>query len=116
VEVFLRYRSGWSGPRDLGHLPLWRQLALLCCVVIWAFFGIRHFSMEADIYASAPQTPVIKTKQVYPVRVNHGYHRYVTKKEAVSWEFSNSTTGPIIGATALTMFLLVVTFRAPRSS
>jgi hypothetical protein len=77
---------------------------------------MRHFSKEADIYRSAPETPLIKTKQVYPVHVNHGYLRYVTKEEAEAWEFSNSTTGPIIGVTALTMLLLLGTFRYPRSS
>jgi hypothetical protein len=33
---------------------------------------------------------------------------------AEKWEYSNSTTGPIIGATALTMLLLLGTFRYPR--
>jgi len=101
---------------DLGDLPVWRELLLSCCVGVWSFFGVRHFFQEVDIYTSAPQTPVIKTKQLYPVHVNHGYLRYVTKEEAEKWEYSNSTTGPIIGATALTMLLLLGTFRYPRSN
>ena len=116
MEAFLRFLKGWGELRNLGDLPVWRKLALLCCIGLWSFLGILHFSKEADIYASAPDTPVVKTKQVYPVKVNHGYLRYVTKQEAEQWEFSNSTTGPIIGVSALTMLLLLGTFRYPRSS
>jgi len=83
---------------------------------VWMFFGILQFSLEAQIYASAPNAPVIQTKQVYPVHVNHGYLRYVTKEQAEEWAFSSRTTGPIIGATALTMLLLIAAFRSPRSS
>ena len=116
MDVCLQFLNGWGGLRNLADLPVWRRLVLLCCVGLWSFFGLRHFSQEADIYASAPETPVVKTKQVYPVRVNHGYLRYVTKQEADEWEFSNNTTGPIIGVTALTILLLLGTFRYPRSS
>jgi hypothetical protein len=112
----LRLLDRWGELRDLGDLPVWRKRLLACCVGVWCLFGGRHFSQEADIYTSAPQTPVIKTKQLYPVHVNHGYLRYVTKHEAEKWEFSNSTTGPIIGATAVTMLLLLGTFRYPHSS
>ncbi len=89
---------------------------MLCCAGVWIFFGMRHFSQEADIYASAPNAPVVETKQVYPVHVNHGYVRYVTKERAEEWAFLSRTTGPIIGATAVTMLLLIASFRNPRSS
>jgi hypothetical protein len=75
----------------LGDLPVWRKLGLFCCVGLWSFLGIRHFSEEANIYASAPEAPIAKTKQVYPVHVNRGYLRYVTKEKAQEWEFRRST-------------------------
>ena len=115
MEVFLQFLNGLGELRNLGDLPVWRKLVLLCCVGLWSFLGIRHFSEEANIYASAPEAPVTKTKQVYPVHVNHGYLRYVTKEKAEQWKFTSSTTGPIIGVTALTMLLLLGTFRYPRS-
>ena len=102
--------------RNPGDLPVWRKVVLLCCAGVWMFLGIRHFSLEADIYASAPNDPVIQTKQVYPVHVNHGYLRYVTKEQAEQWAFSSRTTGPIIGVTALTMLLFIAGFRSRRSS
>jgi len=58
--------------RNPEDLPAWRKVVLLCCAGVWMFFGIRQFSLKADIYASAPNGPVIQTKQVYPVHVN-GY-------------------------------------------
>lgn len=81
MEAFLRLFDRWGELRDLGDLPVWRKLLLSCCVGVWCFFGIKHFSQEIDIYASAPQTPVTETKQLYPVHVNHGYLRYVTKDD-----------------------------------
>jgi hypothetical protein len=102
--------------RNPGDLPAWRKVVLLCCAGVWMFLGLRQFSLEADIYTSAPDGPIIQTKQVYPVHVNHGYLRYVTKEQAEEWAFSSRTTGPIIGVTALTMLLLIAGFGSPRSS
>lgn len=116
MEAVLTFVNNWGGLRDLGDLPAWRKVLLLCCVAVWFSLGVRHLSKEAEIYASAPKAPVIATKQVYSVRVNHGYVRYVTKEEAAHWEFLNRTTGPVIGISALTMFFLILTFRYPRSS
>jgi hypothetical protein len=109
---FLRFIDGLRNP---GDLLVWRRMALICCAGVWIFFGMRQFSLEADIYTSAPNAPIIQTKQVYPVHVNHGYLRYVTKEQAEKWAFSSRTTGPIIGATALTMLLLIARFRSPGS-
>jgi hypothetical protein len=93
--AFLKFFSGWGELQDLGDLPLWRKLLLLCCAGLWLLLGIGHLSKEADIYASAPHTPVTQTKHVYPVCVNHGYWRYLTKKEAEDWEFWNTTLPPL---------------------
>ncbi len=105
----------WGELRDLGDLPVWRKILLMCCVGLWFFLGIRHFNQRAEIYASAPTSPVTKTKQVFPVYVNHGYLRYVTKEQAERWRFLEDTTGPVIGASAVTMLLLIGTFRDPHS-
>ena len=99
-----------------GDLPTWRKLLMACLVGIWLFLGSSHLFKELDIYSSAPQTPVVETRQSYPVRVNHGYLRYVTKKEAEDWAFASTTTGPIIGVLAVTMLLLLATSGNMRSS
>lgn len=112
----MSFVNNWGGLRDLGDLPAWRKLLLLCAALVWFSLGMWHLSTEADIYASAPQAPEIATRQVYPVHVNHGYLLYVTKEEAAQWAFLNRTTGPVIGISALTMFFLIVTFHYPRSS
>src|ERR1700740_223050 len=106
LEACLRFLGGLGEHHSTGDLPLWRHVLLLCCVGTWVIFGSRHFWKEIEIYPSTPHTQVANTKQVYPVPVNHGYLRYMTKEEAEAWEFSNSTTGPIfIGAAALAMRL-----------
>jgi hypothetical protein len=112
----MEFPNGWGELRDLADLPLWRKLLIVSIIGLWLFLGIRHLSKEADIYVSAPHAPVIETKQVYPVHVNHGYLRYVTKREAENWGFLSTTTGPIVGVLALTMALVLVTVRYPRAS
>jgi hypothetical protein len=69
----------------LADLPMWRKILLACAIGSFFFFGGKLFNKEADIYISAPSVPVAKTKQVYPVLVNHGYVRYLTRKEADDW-------------------------------
>lgn len=108
--------NGWGQLQALGDLPVWRKLLLGCIVGLWLLLGNRHVSKAADIYVSAPHTPVVETKQVYPVHVKGGYLRYVTKRDAEEWEYLNTTTGPIIGVLALTMGLLLVFPSNPRTS
>jgi hypothetical protein len=107
--------DGWGQLQHLGDLPLWRKLLLGCIVGLWVLLGNRHVSKAFDIYASAPHNPVPETKQVYPVHVEGGYLRYVTKKDAEEWEYLKTTTGSIIGVLALTMGLLLVLPCNPRS-
>jgi hypothetical protein len=107
--------DGWGQLQHLGDLPLWRKLLLGCIIGLWALFGNRHVSKAADIYVSAPHTPVVETKQVYPVHVEGGYLRYVTRRDAEEWEYLNTTTGDIIGVLALTMALLLLFPINPRT-
>jgi hypothetical protein len=83
---------------------------------LWIFFGGRGFDREADIYASAPNHPVVSEGKICPVLVNHGYLRYVTEREASSLEFWRRISPSVVGLSALTMFMVVMIFRYPRSA
>jgi hypothetical protein len=98
----------------LADLPLWRKILLACAIGTFFFFGYRLFNKEADIYVSAPSTPVAGTRQVYPVLVNHGYVRYLTQKEADDLDFWRKVTPAIIAPSLAVAGLLVATYRKRR--
>ena len=90
---------------------MWRKTLLACAVAVFFFFGYRLFDKEADIYASAPNVPVARTKQVYPVHVNHGYVRYLTQKEADDLDFWRKVTPAIVAPSLAVAGLLLATYR-----
>jgi hypothetical protein len=98
----------------LAELPMWRKILLACAIGSFFFFGGKLFNKEADIYISAPSVPVAKTKQVYPVLVNHGYVRYLTRKEADDLDFWRKGTPAIIAPSLAAAGLLLATYRNRR--
>jgi len=69
-------------------------------MVLFFIVGYQLFSEETDIYTTAPDIPVMETKQVVPVHVNHSNLRYVTKKEAEKLSY--------LGTTVLTVVLTLL--------
>ena len=59
-------------------------------------FSEYGISFKKSTFTRRHHTPVIKTKQLYPVHVNHGYLRYVTKEEAEKWEYSIAPQVPLL--------------------
>jgi len=95
----------------LADLPMWRKILLACAIGSFFFFGGRLFNREADIYVSAPSTPLSSTKQVYPVLVNHGYVRYLTQKDADDLDFWRKMTPANVAPSLAAALLLVATHR-----
>jgi hypothetical protein len=69
-------------------------------MVLFFIVGYQLFSEETDTYTTAPDIPVMETKQVVPVHVNHSNLRYVTKKEAEKLSY--------LGTTVLTVVLTLL--------
>ena len=99
---------------ELSDLQLWRKLLLATCIVLWLFLGIKLFNQEADIYVSAPKSPVEPTGQLYAVHVNHGAVRYVTTKEFESLAFWRHVAPTTIGISALAFLFAIGTYRKTR--
>jgi len=95
----------------VSELPLWRKLSIALAVGLFFWIGYTGFSKEADIYASAPTAPVTATRQISPVHVNHGYLRYVTPETAENLAFWREAMIPSIGALALVVGGLLLTYR-----
>lgn len=72
----------WGESYDWSTFPVWRKVLIGCFMVLFFIVGYQLFSEETDIYTTAPDIPVMETKQVVPVHVNHSNLRYVTEKEA----------------------------------
>jgi hypothetical protein len=101
----------WGGRYEFSELPLWRKVSIVLAVGLFFFLGYTLFSKEAEIYASASEAPVAATRQVSPVRVNHGYVRYVTHETAENIGSWRQATGPSVGALALVVGALLLTYR-----
>ena len=98
-----------------GDLPLWRNVSLICVAALFFSLGCMLFALEMEIYASAPHMPVLETQMMYPVRVNHGYLRYVTAEQAERLEFWRTAT-PAGLVVLLATGLVLATLRYPRVS
>jgi len=110
------FPSGYGELRSLEDLQWWRKLLLACGLALWIYLGCAVLNKQADIYGSAPHAPVMATGQVYRVSVNHGAVRYVTEKEEREMYFWDDLAPVIILVLMASMFLVVWTFRYPRSS
>lgn len=66
-------RIAWS------DLPLWRRVAVVCCLGMFVYLGQGDAYEHIKIYYSAPNSPV--GEQKYPIDVMHGSLRYVTQSE-----------------------------------
>jgi hypothetical protein len=104
VAIKMRIQIQWS------DLPVWRKIALLCCLGAFSYLGPIDAYEHFKIYTSAPDVPTPATGQTYPVRVMHGSLKYVTwreREEVSSWREKASMAGiPIVLA-----FLVLATFR-----
>jgi hypothetical protein len=105
----------WKDHYDLVDLPMWRKTLLACVIGLFCFSGGKLFNTETEIYTSAPSVPVVSTRQVYPVQVNHGYVRYLTQKEADDLDFWRRVTPAIVGPSLAGAGLLILTYRNRRS-
>jgi hypothetical protein len=96
-------------------LPLWRKAVIVGAAILFFVSGSMPFDKESNIYVSAPGQPNTATRQIYPVHVNHGYLRYVSKEEAESLAKWRSI-GPALVAIALgTIGVTLFAFRGARS-
>ena len=98
----------------LGDLPLWRKALLVCALMLFLVFGGKLFNLEADIYASAPSIAVPQEGRTYPVRVNHGYLRYVSQQQSERLQFWRNVTPAMLFALFGTAALTLVTYRQKR--
>jgi hypothetical protein len=62
-------------------LPIWRKIALICCLGAFSHLGPIGAYDDFNIYTSAPDVSTPATGQTYPVHVMHGSLEYVTWKE-----------------------------------
>jgi len=79
--------------------------------VVFHCFGYQLFSEETDIYTTAPDIPVMETKQVVPVHVNHSNLRYVTEKEAEKLSYLRTTVPTVVLTLLLGSVGLLLTHR-----
>lgn len=88
----------WGERYDCAELPPWRKVlsktALGAAIAVMLLIGSRLPLKSYKIYRSAPGAPVRPAKQVYPVRGEGGYLRFVTKEQAEDLDFWGRTTGP----------------------
>ena len=73
--------------------------------------GYQLFSEETDIYTTAPDIPVMETKQVVPVHVNHSNLRYVTEKEVEKLSYLRTTVPTVVLTLLLGSVGLLLTHR-----
>jgi hypothetical protein len=108
----------WGERYDFSELPRWRKILALCAggaaIALMIFIGPILPMKENGVYHSAPSAPAPARGQVYPVRVEGGYLRYVTREQAENLDFLKRTTGPSIGAFLVTAALVLLTYRSGR--
>jgi hypothetical protein len=106
-------RNFYNAQFDWWDLPLWRQAVIVDAFILFFVPGYTLFEKESTIYVSAPTQPNMSAKRIYPVHVNHGSLRYVSREEAESlaqWR----TSGPILVAVAiLAIAVTILTFERP---
>jgi len=65
-------------------------------MVLFFIVGYQLFSEETDIYTTAPDIPVMETKQLVSVHMNHSNLRYLTKKEAEKLSYLGTTVLAVV--------------------
>jgi hypothetical protein len=101
----------WGETYEWSEFPAWRKVLLFGCVALFFIIGYQLFSKETDIYTTAPSAPVVETKQVVPVRVNHGTRRYVTEKEAEQLKYLRDTVPSVVIVLLLGAVTILLTYR-----
>jgi cytosine/uracil/thiamine/allantoin permease len=96
---------------DPSDLPTWRKIVALGAAGLFLFLGVMITFKEIKIYETAPSAPVVATQQVYPVQVMHGYVRYVTQGEKVSFVFWKDRMGTLIAVPIVAAFIVLATYR-----
>lgn len=104
-------RNLWGEPLEVADLPIWRKALIVCTFALLFVVGARLPGREADIYVSAPRVANPSTGQIYPVQVNHGYVRYLTRQQDADLAFWRAVSPAIIAAWIAGTALLVVTHR-----
>lgn len=108
----------WGERYDPEDLPTWRKViaiaSALGAIVTFLFVGSLAVPEELYIYRDAPSSPVPTTKQIYPIYVEHGHLRYITRQEVLKlalFAHASDAAGLLLVISALTM----LTFRRPTS-
>lgn len=92
---------------DIAGVPAWRKVVLVIGVCATMFSGLLVFIKEQNVYASGAATPNSKTAETYPLSVNHGYIRYLTREEYDRLAFWRA----FVGVPLLAGILVMVTSR-----
>jgi hypothetical protein len=92
---------------EISTVPAWRKIVLVVGFCATIFIGFMVFTKEQDIYASGARTPSSATAETYPISVNHGYIRYLTREENDRLTFWRA----FVGAPLLLGLLLLATSR-----
>jgi hypothetical protein len=92
---------------EISKVPVWRKVFFVICFCVTMFVGLIAFTKEAGVYASGARTPSSKTAETYPVSVNHGYIRYLTREEHDNLAFWRA----FVGMPLLAGILVMVTSR-----
>lgn len=107
----------WGQRYDPADLPTWRKIvavgAVLSGFAMLVLTGSLIVPEEAYIYRSAPPSAVEKRGEVYPVYVEHGYLRYITREEAVKLAVLRHNTD-IAALLLVTGVMVIVTYRQRR--
>jgi len=105
-------RNFWGQPVEFADLPLWRKTLIVLAMLSFFAFGGRLFNREVDIYVSAPSAANSATAEIYPVHVNHGYVRYLTRQEDADLAFWRAVTPAIVVGCIAGMALVWVMYRS----
>ena len=74
----------WGESYDWSTFPVWRKVLIGCFMVLFFIVGYQLFSEETDIYTTAPDIPVMETKQVVPVHAFWGTDECVRPHVGIS--------------------------------
>jgi len=72
---------------NLAELSMCRKTVITSALVLFFLSGSLITFKELRIYKTAPDKPVEKLQQVYPLHVMHGQVRYVTRQREDDFVF-----------------------------
>ena len=95
----------------ISELPVWRRTFLFVCVGLFCTLGLIATFEDVRIYAAAPTSPVVVTKQVSPVYPPLGGVRYVSFEQEEKLIFWKEKLGLLVGIPFVLALLAVITPR-----